>query len=179
MEAGRNEMESVQNVFDIVINSIQQKDPSVMNEDPKTESREIEETDLLTREKFYTKIVEDFENNYVIVHKQKLFFKKCFFWIVMSLYGIVIIGSIFILIWSLFVPSNIALIISALASIISSVVAIPKIIAKYLFPTNEDSIMNEMICQMQKYDNGIRRFNSNSKDENRIENSVKKNIKEE
>ncbi|MDD4815531.1 MAG: hypothetical protein PHQ62_00105 [Clostridia bacterium] len=54
--------------------------------------------------------------------------------------------------------------LGAVASIITSVIAIPTIIAKYLFPTGEDKDMTNMINKMQNYDNGIRRLENGKKD---------------
>ena len=71
----------------------------------------------------------------------------------------------FAIIYSLFLNgSQIEIVLGAVASIIASVIAIPTIIAKYLFPTGEDKDMTSMINKMQNYDNGIRRIENGKKE---------------
>ena len=52
--------------------------------------------------------------------------------------------------------TNIAVVISSMAGIISSIVVLPKIIAKHLFPMDEDEKMIEMVKHMQLNDSRIR-----------------------
>ncbi len=136
------------------------RDPVIGND---TDIQSIEDN-IKARERSYTALTDDFEKNYKKTHDQKIKLKCCFFWIVMPLFVLVVLGSLFSLIISIFIPgSQIEVVLGAVVSLISSIIAIPTIIAKYLFPTNEDSDMSSMIHKMQNYDKGIRRIEKDNK----------------
>lgn len=74
--------------------------------------------------------------------------KKWFFGLVMSLLTVITVGSIttFILIAINEVSiESIALIVGAFGSLITSIIVLPQIIAKHLFPENEDQQTNDLI----------------------------------
>lgn len=152
-------------IFNSVIKNIPKDATKVtkdIKQDPNNDDKSL---DLKTRERAYTHLTEDFELNYKETHKQKRKLKSIFFWFIMPLYAIIILGSMFAIIFSLFINgSQIEIVLGSVASIIASVIAIPTIIAKYLFPTGEDNDMTQMVNKMQNYDNGIRRL-ENSKNE--------------
>ena len=52
--------------------------------------------------------------------------------------------------------SDVAVVLSSMAGIISAIIILPKIIAEHLFPTNEDEHMIEMVKNMQVNDSKIR-----------------------
>ena len=118
----------------------------------------------MNRDIAYTDLADNFVYNYRQTHEQKRFLKNIFFWFIMPLYAIIILGSMFAVIASLFIAgSQIEVVLGAVASIITSVIAIPTIIAKYLFPIGEDKNMTKMVHKMQEYDNNIRTINKTSK----------------
>ena len=57
--------------------------------------------------------------------------------------------------------ADIATVIGSITGIISAIIVIPEIIAKHLFPTNEDEHMIEMVKNMQINDSRIRTFRKN------------------
>ena len=152
------------NIFSEVFREILQtanKDAVEMTKDPVTinEDSTYFESEIKAREMSYTALTDDFEKNYRKTHDQKRKLKNCFFWIVMPLFALVVLGTLFALIMSLFLSgSQIEVVVGSVLSLIAAIIAIPKIIAKYLFPPTEDNDMSTMINKMQNYDNGIRKI---------------------
>lgn len=95
-------------------------------------------------------------------HKQKRKLKRPFFWIVMSMYIMVILGSILTMIivplfckeWYAILPS----VGTALASIITALIKIPAIIADYLFPKGEDDLLIDLSTNVFKHDEAKQRL---------------------
>ncbi len=95
-------------------------------------------------------------------HKQKRKLKKPFFWIVMSMYIMVILGSIATMVvvpifcreWYAILPS----VGAALASIITALIKIPAIIADYLFPKGEDDLLIDLSTNVFKHDEAKQRL---------------------
>lgn len=153
------------NIFDTILNNIPKDATKVTKDLEQDETVDDKRIELKAREKAYTNLTEDFEYNYKETHRQKRILKTVFFWFIMPLYAIIILGSMFAIIYSLFLKSSqIEIVLSAVASIITSVIAIPTIIAKYLFPTGEDKDMTSMINKMLNYDKGIRRIENGKKE---------------
>ncbi len=166
-------------IYDSLLGDIQKDATKVTKDIKQTPNNDDKSLELKAREKTYTNLTEDFEINYRETHKQKRTLKSIFFWFIMPLYAIIILGSMFAIIASLFFEGNqIEIVLGATGSIIASVIAIPMIIAKYLFPTDEDKDMTSMINKMQNYDNGIRKF-ENSKNEKNQEIVTKENKKDD
>lgn len=152
-------------IFNTIFDNIPKDATKVTKDLKQDETIDDKRAELKAREKAYTKLTEDFELNYKETHRQKRRLKEVFFWFIMPLYAIIILGSMFAIIYSLFLNgSQIEIVLGAVASIIASVIAIPTIIAKYLFPTGEDKDMTSMINKMQNYDNGIRRIENGKKE---------------
>ena len=144
--------------FKIILQDLD-KDASVVTKDFKS----VETDDAVkTREKSYTDLTQHFAENYYKTHKQKRRLKEIFFWFIMILYAIIIIVSLSAIIISCLTTRNqLVIVIGSAGTIITSIIAIPTIIAKYLFPISEDMDMTNMIQGMQNYDNGIRQMEEN------------------
>lgn len=163
-------MAKTKDIFSPIINEILEtanNDAIEMTKDPVIENAaEIQsiEENIKARERSYTALTDDFEKNYKKTHEQKIKLKCCFFWIVMPLFILIVLGSLFSLIISLFITgTQIEVVLGSVISLITAIIAIPTIIAKYLFPINEDNDMSTMINKMQNYDKGIRRIEKDSK----------------
>lgn len=91
------------------------------------------------------KLLNDIKKSSLLNHEQKRDLKNKFFWIVMSMYIVVVLGGIacFILIpiFSESLATSIVGLAGALSAVIASILKIPSIIATYLFPTGEDDIL--------------------------------------
>ncbi|MBQ8749269.1 MAG: hypothetical protein IJZ29_02215 [Clostridia bacterium] len=159
--------ELYEQTFNAILDSMPKDATKVTKDLKQDETLDDKRIELKTREKVYTHLTEDFEFNYKETHRQKRRLKETFFWFIMPLYAIIILGSMFAIIYSLFLDGyQIEIVLGAVASIIVSVIAIPTIIAKYLFPTGEDKDMTTMVNKMQSYDNDMRRIENNKKDIN-------------
>ena len=106
----------------------------------------------------------DILENYISINKEKSnankLYKFGFFMISMIIFACLTIGPIvvFIIMACKDCPTDadFATILGCVAGIITSIIIIPKIIAKHLFPTDEDTRMIELVKNMQINDSKIR-----------------------
>ena len=144
------------------LNSILTEDIDSGDISQSDESRGIRESiDFLENEKkSYIQVDEEFGKfltNYVNIQykkeMQKIHFKEQFFWFVMIGFFALMLAPL-ILVISIKELSDITLIIaflSVLIEVVSAIIVLPKIIAKYLFNLQEDQYMIQIIQSMQKY----------------------------
>lgn len=104
----------------------------------------------------YRKILESFEENYHKVNAQRTFQKKVFFWLVCVIFTIVVFVSLYF-IWhtikfNKFTTETLATLLTAFATIITSIIVLPNVIAKHLFPENGEDIGVEIIRAIQEYE---------------------------
>lgn len=112
------------------------------------------------RDVLYSNMLE----HYLDVHTSKArwntWFKLVFFTVIMLVFLVLICAPMAaIVIIALKEDVNwehVALVVSGLAGIITSIMVLPKIIAEHLFPTNEDQNMIGIVENMQKNDSRIR-----------------------
>ena len=114
------------------------------------------------RDRLYADLLE----SYIKVYESKCawnkWFKLAFF--VMSI--LIFSGIVVVSLASLWItaskkaigPSDVAVVVSGMAGIISAIIVLPRIIAEHLFPTNEDENMIGMVKNMQVNDSKIRSF---------------------
>ena len=139
-------------------NAMQVKDESISKEI----ANEHNDNDL------HNEILRNVAESSIENHKQKRRLKTPFFLIVMIMYIIVIIGGIATTIivpifaneWYSIVPS----VLASIASIITALIKIPKIIAEYLFPKEEDDLLVKLSNNVFKHDEAKQRLkNSETK----------------
>ena len=153
---------NIQKQFDEIFGDINDK-PALEVEKLKKDGISPSEDDdyfrwLLKREKKYTAIIDDFAATYAKKNKSKLKQRKVFFGTIIGLLIVLVVGSVLSIILSLFLNSHIVeVLIVSLTSILSSVICLPTIIAKYLFDPQEDTRMNELIKGMFEYDTQSRK----------------------
>ena len=84
--------------------------------------------------------------------------KKCFYYFSLILLCIIISISFIMISILLFVQvnHNLEIIIGLIGTIITSVITIPNIIAKYLFNIEEEKYISDIINHIQNYDNSVR-----------------------
>lgn len=113
----------------------------------------------------------DLLDHYIKVYKSKAswnkWYKLAFFVVAMVVFVGLIVGSGLVF-WSVLKKekptySDVAIIAGALASILTAILVLPKIIAEHLFPTNEDEHMIGMVKNMQVNDSNIRSNNRGKK----------------
>lgn len=113
-----------------------------------------------SRDALYTEMLQQYLN----VHKSKANHNKVYkgiFFVVTMLILLVLIGApmaamILIAMKDQVKLADIALVVSGLGGIITSIIVLPKIIAEHLFPTDEDQNMIELVKKMQDNDAQIR-----------------------
>lgn len=119
------------------------------------------------RDACYTRLL----NNYIAVYINKSQdnrnYKKWFFGIIMGMFALIIIGSIISMICISLKgeinPSYLGMIIASVASIISVVVVLPKVIAEHLFPKDAETHIINLVERMQANDTQIRNTNKSEK----------------
>ena len=109
-------------------------------------------------EQAYTKILDAYADNIHRTLKTKRLFKAMVFWLAFALLALVFILLVFLLVWSIWkkpftgVKEWCTVIIPALVSFLTVFFVIPKIITKYLFNSEEEKYMSEIIKNIQSYD---------------------------
>lgn len=116
----------------------------------------------------YTTLLDHFVKSHKDKTKANGIYKAIFFSITMGTYISLIFGAIFIIrlvaIKQSTNISDIVVILGEVASVLSAVIVLPKIIAQYLFPPNEDSSMIQIVKSLLINDQKIR--NSSKKHNN-------------
>jgi len=114
------------------------------------------------RDNLYTDLLSNYIEIYKTKEEHKKRFKIIFFIVIMIIFFLVILGCVvsmcYISINGIYDIESVGLAIANIAGIISSIIIIPQIIAKHLFPTNEENFMLDMVKSMQNNDAGIRDF---------------------
>lgn len=125
---------------------------------------------IIKREKLFNQFLENYTNEYKNKSEQKRKLKDIFFVVILSILGVIVVGSMILLIVLLNLKLNISNIIITListsAEIITSLLILPKIIAEYLFDKEEEQHLNEIIGKMQEYNLNSKNIKSNNTDEN-------------
>jgi len=110
---------------------------------------------LKLRAEAMTKLLEEFKEHYVKQIKTKESLKKCFFGLTMGSLAFVLIGCVVLICYLLPIDDSLeafAGVITALVGGITSLLAIPKIIADYLFNKNEEQSIKEIFIEIAKAD---------------------------
>lgn len=112
------------------------------------------------RDYLYSSLLGVYIDSYKDKAEKNKFYKNIFFWITMVSFCVIVLGSLAALIWVALKKgggiSDIAVVAGSAGSIISAIIVLPKIIAKHLFPMDEDKNMLDMVQKMQANDSGIR-----------------------
>lgn len=125
----------------------------------------IKDSDSLSRHsENYDDILKNYTNHVSETLKSKRNMKLAFFIVALSTMGLTVlsIAACVIIIAinaqneSFDVQDYIVPVVSALVSFLTTFIVIPKIIAEYLFNSNEDSVMKDIVSSIQDYDKFIR-----------------------
>lgn len=112
------------------------------------------------RDELYTELFEGVENNYIDTIKTNKKLKNAFFIVALTIFCMIISVSLFVIVVLTFKEpfnySKISVIVGAITGIISSILVLPQIIAKYLFPSDEAENMLGFLEKMQANDANIR-----------------------
>lgn len=114
----------------------------------------------------YDNILSEYSSHVSKTLKTKRFMKLFFFWLsilVMIFCIVFIVGSVIVIFSESKNNSNFSIedyiipSFTALSSFLTIFIVIPKIIAEYLFNSNEDSVMKDIVSSIQEYDKYIRK----------------------
>lgn len=115
------------------------------------------------RDMYYSTTLSHYNSEYKERRKQIKLMRDVMFWVMLALFAAVIICSIilfFIIICrGVNNTSDIVSLISVLISFITTTIAIPKIMAKSLFPEKEDGQIVQILTKLIENDDNIRKNN--------------------
>jgi hypothetical protein len=157
MESGRTDYER------ILKENVRILQSTVPVEIQRTDSLyENEARELTNRGSLYTALLEAYVTDFDLRHSGNMGYKKAFFITVMSLFCISVLAACAAL--ALIAArgaqgaGDIVAALCSMATIISSFVIIPRIIAEYLFPLDEDKKVTEIVGIMQQNDSATRKI---------------------
>jgi hypothetical protein len=118
----------------------------------------------LDRDTKYTEILQAYLDHYKSDKEVANFQKKSFYWIVITLFGIVLLLSLVCIVLCIFFENenSLAVIISSGVSLLGSIIALPMTIAKHLFPASTDDQIVKVVNFMLDNDRSIRETQINS-----------------
>lgn len=122
------------------------------------------------RNNMYSELLELYVHRYDKKEKTKGRYKCAFFVVIMVVFVAVIMLCGFIIIYTVsrtehITAADAGALIGSMAGIISTFIIIPKIIAEYLFPLNEESNMIDLVKSMQLNDANIMKILNNHEDD--------------
>lgn len=108
------------------------------------------------RDESYTNLINAYKNYYTNKSNANIVLRNCFLWLSFSLLFILIVGCVLIGVFGcIYLGSLLATlvsVISCIASITTSILVLPRIIASYLFPDNEDKEIKDLILYFKDSD---------------------------
>ena len=123
---------------------------------------ENEERELTNRGSLYTALLEAYVADFDLRHASNMGYKKAFFILVMSLFCLSVLSACAALVCVAVTGTGgaggIVTAVASMATIISSFIIIPRIIAEYLFPLDEDKKVTDMVGMMQQNDSATRKI---------------------
>lgn len=133
----------------------------------KTSKTPINYFECNERDASYTRLLKNYISDYINKSRDNRNYKKWFFRIIMVVFCAVIFGSIASMICISLKGeinlSSLGMIIASVASIISVVVVLPKVIAEHLFPKDAETHIINLVERMQEHDTQIRNTNKTEK----------------
>lgn len=156
---------------DVDLSDVSELANELLDEIDKSDAKKIKDNAELTdgipdeeyanRNKYYTLLLGEYVDSYKKRNILKAKWKeKSIIWILILLSVLIVSICSFIIIIAIndnFDVESVIAIVTSLAALVSTMIAIPKIIFEYLFPTSEDDDMTKMIEVLQKNDDEIRK----------------------
>jgi ABC-type proline/glycine betaine transport system permease subunit len=120
----------------------------------KVQVRESRVDPITKREGIYNDLIDAYKKHYETKSKHNRRLKIAFFCIIMSLIALLVIGLVVLCICIVFKWENssesIAVIITSVGTILSTIIALPTIICNYLFHKKEDKYLLDFIVELNK-----------------------------
>lgn len=110
----------------------------------------------------YTQILDAYAENIEKTLKKKRCYKSMIFWLAFILLAgvfVLLVGLLIVLIWKkpfTGIAEWCSIVLPALVSFLTVFFVIPKVITEYLFNSEEEKYMSEIIKNIQNYDKGDR-----------------------
>ena len=151
------------------------EDGQAITSELKKENTKIEDLNIVIpdsspyeiRDIYYSQILNQYIGEYQKRRKQIKWMRNWLFWLMLTiLFGVIISCiSIFFIIIANFnaTTSEITALITVCVSFISTIITIPVIIAKSLFPEKEDNQIVDVLTKLIENDNNIRNTKNNIK----------------
>ncbi len=136
----------------------------MLNEEDLSEKMPLElttPTPYDQRDTYYTQILANYNTEYKERRKQIKSMRNIMFWIMLSILSLVVVASL-VMFFIIICKSNnssidIVAVISVAVSFISTILTIPIIIAKSLFPEKEDNQIIDVLTKLIENDDNIRK----------------------
>jgi lipopolysaccharide export LptBFGC system permease protein LptF len=113
------------------------------------------------RDKMYTELLRHYIDTTKLKSKLNESYKRNFYRLVMAIFVGLAISFVALSIAAFFAKdkaTGVGLATANVAGLISAIIVLPRIIAKHLFPENEDEHMVRLVEKMQNNDTSIRNF---------------------
>lgn len=134
--------------------------PSTSNNLNKTKSEEIGINQVSARNEIMTNLLKSFSDDYYLISLRVRQERKIVFWATLIFFGLLVVSGIICAILAGVLYNDklqsILLVVYATISVISSVIALPTVIVKHLFPQEKDSRIVEVLNSIIKNDCQIR-----------------------
>ena len=128
-----------------------------------------DEIELSNRGSLYTQLLSAYVTDFDIRHTRNRSYKSIFFYSITAVFCLVIVLSVVAVLAISSKPiatvNDLVVALSALATMISSLIVLPKIIADYLFHPDEDNKVTDMVRAMQENDCTTRKLYNTNKTE--------------
>lgn len=175
--------EFYENVYEQIYQSNEVQDVDRIDNDSQHSIDEIlsrnDAHSMRNHNKHYNNILKQYSKNLKASLDLKNKFKSDFYYKCINIVIGLIFAHVFIILsvigfyrFNIYIPENVstAITVSAIGSLISSFIALPIIIAKYLFNPNEERDIMKVIKNIQNHDKAIRNrlFKKKQKNNNRI-----------
>lgn len=141
------------------LNEMLSEIPEYININSDQELIDFDKEYLSNHNNLYSNLLEVYVKNAELSLLNKRRFKSIFFYTCIILISLTFVALIAAIIVSLFKRNSPQIIVTLLttgASFIASFIAIPNIIAEYLFNTSDESNFTDIIKNMQDYDKSVR-----------------------
>lgn len=169
-----------------VIRNTGQTDNKIIDDESKRVQASLSIGEHECRDRQYTIMLENAVTRYIKSQKENGIFKQVFFWVVIGAFVLTLVGGIVVILFANVAANGIILssqwdalessiipilpslsaMLGSIATIITAITILPKIIAQYLFNVKEQQDLVSLINAMQHNDEELRKVVTLKKEEN-------------
>lgn len=165
-EQQNNNVESTKHDFSGIVNEVTDSKSEIDNLN--TDEFQIKfQKNMLNRDEIYYELLKEYSNISKQRNSSRENKKDDFYRLIKSILGISLSVLFFFIIRMIFLPVDkivalMPIIIGAFVTFIGSIIALPTIVANYLFNSNEDDNMTKIITHTQEFDTNNRNNTQNN-----------------